>query len=258
MHCHILPGMDDGAEDWTQSLEMAGIAVEDGISGIVCTPHCSPVFPGNSRSRIMAAVEMLRMRVFEAGIGIDLYPGCELSIQPTLADKIEAEESLTVNDCRNVALIEMPPDLISPNLDKFFSMMRVRGVRTVLAHPERNPHLMKNPSILLAWVEAGVMVQITAASLLGCHGHTTRDFSLKLVDHRMVHFVATDSHGADRRAPILSEARTVVEAAIGPEETRRIFDEYPSRIVRGEFPDFSPAVAFENRRPFIRRIFPFH
>jgi protein-tyrosine phosphatase len=257
LHCHILPGLDDGAQGWTQSLEMARIAAADGICGVVCTPHFSTVFPANYRATILAAVEELRTRLRKAEIRLELYPGCELSPQYNLLERIESGELLTINDNRRIALIEMPSDLITPNLGKFFGMMRGKGIDTVLAHPERNYHLMKNPSVLLEWIQAGVMVQMTAASLTGYYGHAIRDFSVKLLRHRMAHFVATDSHSPGRMAPMLSKARAITEAIIGPEEAHRIFCEYAVQVLRGEVPDVMPAISFERKTPTIRRIFPF-
>jgi protein-tyrosine phosphatase len=180
-----------------------------------------------------------------------------LSLQTNLLERIESRDLLTINDNRQIALIEMPTDLITPNLDKFFWMMRVKGIDTVLAHPERNRDLMKNPSVLLEWIQAGVMVQITAASLTGYYGHAIRDFSLKLLRHRMAHFVATDSHSPGRMAPMLSKARALTEAIIGPEEAHRIFYEYAVQVLRGEVPDVMPAISFEKKTPLIRRIFSF-
>jgi protein-tyrosine phosphatase len=176
-------------------------------------------------------------------------------MQHNLPDRIESGELLTINDNRKIALIEMPTDLIMPNLDQYFRMLRTKGICTVLAHPERNYHLMKNPSVLLEWIQAGLMVQITAASLMDYYGREIRDFSLQLLLHRMVHFVATDSHRAGGRAPMLSKAHALTESIAGAEEAHRIFYEYPAQIVRGEVPEVMPAIPFENKTPLIRRIF---
>jgi protein-tyrosine phosphatase len=257
LHCHILPDLDDGAEDWAESIEMAQIAAMDGISGIVCTPHHSPTFPGNSRDAIMASVGELQTKLREAEIRLDIYPGCELAIDSNLPEKIESGELLSINDSRKIALIEMPVEVIPLNLDKFFRTMRAKGVTPVLAHPERNYPLMKNPSALLEWVQGGIMVQITGASLRGHYGEETRDFCVKLLQHQMVHLVASDSHGPARRMPVLSKARAIAEAIIGPEEAHRIFYEYPVRILRGEVPELAPAVPIEKKTTLMRRLFPF-
>ncbi|MFZ0929554.1 MAG: CpsB/CapC family capsule biosynthesis tyrosine phosphatase [Syntrophobacteraceae bacterium] len=257
LHCHILPGLDDGADGWGASLEMAQIAAMDGISGIVCTPHASPVFRGNHRNVVLRAVEEFRTRLLQAQIRLELYPGCELAIDPNLPQKIESGELLTINDNRKIAMIEMPVEVIPPNLDRFFWMMRVRGINTILAHPERNYPLMKNPSVLLEWIQAGVLVQITGASLRGHYGQEIQDFSMKLLRHRMVHLVASDSHGPAMRRPVLSKARAITQSIVGPEEAHRIFYEYPVQVLQGEVPDVLPAIPLKKKTPFIRRIFPF-
>ena len=213
--------------------------------------------PGNNLTTILAAIEELRTRLRQTEIRLELYPGCELAIDSNLTEKIESGELLTINDNRRIALVEMPSEFIPPNLDRFFWMMLVKGITPVLAHPERNYLLMKNPSVLLKWIQTGVLVQITGASLRGHYGQEIRDFSAKLLQHRMVHFVASDSHGPDRRRPVLSKARAITEAIIGPEEAYKIFHEYPVQILRGEVPDVIPAIPPEKKTPLIRRIFPF-
>jgi protein-tyrosine phosphatase len=255
LHCHILPGLDDGPENWDESLEMAQIAVMDGISGIVCTPHYSPAFPGNSRIAVMASVEELRIRLRQWGIRLELYPGCELAVDSKLAEKIRSGDLLTFNDNRKIALIEMPYQVAPPGLGGFFWMMQAKGIRAVLAHPERNYSLVQNPSMLLEWIQGGILVQITAASLIGLFGQEVRDFSRELLRRRMAHLVASDSHGHAGRRPVLSQACAVSESIIGPEETRRIFYEYPALILRGEVPDVASPVPFEKKASLIRRFF---
>lgn len=233
---------------------MARIAAEDGISGIVCTPHWSPVFPDNDRAAVLASVKEFRKRLKREGIGIEVYPGSELVIHFSLPEKIEAGELLSVNDNRAFALVEMPYDVIPPNLDKLFWMMQVKGVTPILAHPERNRQLMKHPSLLEKWIEAGALVQITGSSLMGFFGNTIREFSAELLRRRMVHFVASDSHNSGQRGPVLSEARDIVSSIVGPEETREIFVESPSRVLRGEFPNIQQPLPPENKdSSFMRR-----
>ncbi len=256
LHCHILPGLDDGAGDLELSVQMARTAVLDGISGIVCTPHMSPCFPGNNREVIFATVESLRSRLVEEGIELKLYPGCELAIDFHLPEQIEAEKLLTVNDTGNLALLEMPAEMIPPHMSKFFWMLQVRGITPILAHPERNFQLIRHPSILFRWIQAGVLVQITGDSLTGRFGRTIADFSLKLLKHRMAHLVATDSHNPSRRKPVLSGARRIVESTVGVKEAQKIFHEYPAKILDGKIPNVMPAVSFERKpRSFLRRIF---
>jgi protein-tyrosine phosphatase len=256
LHSHILPGLDDGAGDLGQSLQMARMAVEDGISGMVCTPHLSPSFPGNNREVILAAFKEFKARLVEEKIGLEVYPGCELAIDSDLPDKLASGELLTLNDCGHIALIEMPVELIPPHMNTFFWTMQVKGLTPILAHPERNYLLVREPSILRKWIEAGVLVQITGGSLKGHYGKRIRDFSSMLLKQRMVHFVSTDSHGPDMRRPVLSEARRIVESVVGIEESQKIFNENPVEVVNGRVPDVTPVVAEEVRKSsLVRRIF---
>jgi protein-tyrosine phosphatase len=258
-HCHILPGLDDGPEDLQQSLEMARIAVLDGISGIVCTPHLSTSFPGNNRKVILAAVEALRSRLKDEEIELELYPGCEMAIDSDLPEEMAAGELLSLNDNGNAALIEMPVEMVLPDMMmKFFAIMQLKGITPILAHPERNHQLAKNPPILSEWIEAGVLVQITGDSLKGHYGGRIRDFSLKLLNQRMVHFVGTDSHNPHSRRPVLSEARAIVESALGAEEAQKIFYENPAAVLNGKIPNAMPTIPFEKKPGFsFRRIFHF-
>ena len=217
---------------WNLVCKWRAQTVLDGISGIVCTPHMSPCFPGNNREVIFAAVESLRSRLVEEGIELKLYPGCELAIDFHLPEQIEAKKLLTVNDTGNLALLEMPAEMIPPHMSKFFWMLQVRGITPILAHPERNFQLIRHPSILFRWIQAGVLVQITGDSLTGRFGRTIADFSLKLLKHRMAHLVATDSHNPSRRKPVLSGARRIVESAVGVKEAQKIFHEYPAEDPR--------------------------
>lgn len=255
IHCHMLPGVDDGAKDWEQSLEMARLAVKDGISGIICTPHCSPRFPGNDRSAVLAVVEEFRKRLHDEDIPLQIYPGAELVIDFDLPEKIAAGEVMTTNDDLKFALVEIPHEFLPPYLDRLFWSLQAKGIVPILGHPELNWQLMKNPSLLLNWVEGGVLVQITGNSLSGLSGRRIREFSSELLRRRMVHFIATDSHNSGGRPPILSTARELCASIIGIEETQMIFSGNPSSILQGVVPQVSDPLPPEkkNKPSFIQR-----
>jgi protein-tyrosine phosphatase len=253
-HCHILPGIDDGAQNLEQSVAMAKIAVEDGISGIVCTPHVSTVFPDNNRARIMACVEQLRTRLLEEAIPLEIYPGSELAMDSDLGEKLQSRELLSVNDNHNAALVEMTVDIIPPNIERFFWSVQSAGIDIILAHPERNPYVMKDPSRLLKWVQMGIMIQVTASALEGKHGARVGDFIKNLLRRRMVHLVASDAHGPKRRKPLLSGARTVAESVIGKEEARKIFCDNPRQLLSGNMPYLAPPIEKLEKTSILHRI----
>ncbi|MEN6440241.1 MAG: CpsB/CapC family capsule biosynthesis tyrosine phosphatase, partial [Syntrophobacter sp.] len=176
----------------------------------------------------------------------------------SLPEMLESGELLTINNGGTFALVETPYEIIPPNLDRLFWMLQVKGITPILAHPERNVRLLRDPMLLHKWVEAGTLVQVTAGSIEGSFGGDIREFARDLLRRRMVHFVASDAHNAGRRCPALSEAREITASIIGPEEAKRIFTLHPSSIVRGELPEVDAPLPPETKKPsLMERFFPF-
>lgn len=242
LHCHLLPGLDDGASDLEQSLAMARVAVQDGIQGVVCTPHWVLGQYENKRSEILTAVKELQARLDEHAIPLRLYPGAELRLDVSLLERLEAGEVLTLNDTGRYVLLELPEDTLPQNLDDFFWDLQVRNMIPIISHPERNLMLQRDPHMLYQWVDMGILGQLTAASLLGRFGKEVQKFSIFLLEHRLVHCLVTDSHGIGRRSPRLSEAYKVIKSMSG-NLSDHMLHENPKRIIHGE------PIAFEEPIP---------
>lgn len=234
IHSHILPGLDDGAADWEQSLAMARMAVEDGIEGVVCTPHWILGRYANARPLILSALEKLRGKLAGHNIPLQLYPGAELHLDPTLPRGLRSRDLLTLNDTGRFALIEFPEELLPQNVEEFLWNLRMQKITPVIAHPERNLALRRDPARLYRLVQMGVLAQLTAASLLGHFGREVRKFSVFLLDHNLVHVLVTDAHGLTVRTPKLFQACKVIEGMKGKEVMRQMTCETPKRIIRGE------------------------
>ena len=230
-HSHILPGLDDGIEDLEQALSAARIAVQDGIEGVICTPHWISGIFENTGSIVMAAVESFEQHLREHNIPLALYPGAELRVNLEIPTKIAQGALLTLNESA-YALIELPAEIIPPRIEDLFYSLQVEGVTPVIAHPERNPGLAKDPGRLYGWIQSGVLAQLTAGSLLGKFGGTIRKLCLLLLEHGMVHLIATDCHGLRNRAPRLSKALREAEATVGKNFAARIFCDNPLEIVK--------------------------
>ena len=234
LHNHMLPGLDDGARDWAESLEMARIAVEDGIRGVVCTPHWVYGYFENSREVVLRTVEGLRQRLKDHAIPLEVYPGTELRLDSEIPRRIEEGLLLTVNDGRRYALIELPDEIVPQNMENFFWELQSQNITPIIGHPERNRPMMRDPTRLQRWVEMGALVQMTAASLTGRFGTELRKFSYSLLEHHLVHIVATDAHGIESRVPRLSEGYQEVKKILGKEMARQMVNDTPLQIVRGE------------------------
>lgn len=234
LHNHILPGLDDGADTWQKSMDMAKLASADGITGIVCTPHWVPGKYDNQRARIIEAVEDLKKHIAEQKIALKIYSGAELRLDITLPEKIASGELITINDTGIYALIELPEESIPDNLEDFLWHLALKNIKPIISHVERHPLLHKSPKRLFKWVEMGVLTQLTAASVLDKFSVEIRDFSLMLLEHRLVHILVTDSHGLHLRSPKLSEGYEAVKNIIGEEAARRMVYDLPQAIIDGK------------------------
>jgi protein-tyrosine phosphatase len=247
LHNHMLPGLDDGALNWEQSLAMGRMAVEDGIQEIVCTPHWVNGYFENRRETIVRRVETLQEKLNAAKIPLKVYPGAELHLDFDISDKIKSGELITLNDMGRFALIELPVDIVPRNMKHFFWNLQTSDITPIISHPERNNALRRHPSRLFRWVQRGALTQLTAASLLGRFGTEVRKFAVSLLEHRMVHVIGTDAHGTEDRIPQLSEGYREAEKIVGRETAHQMVFENPQRILRGESIHTHDPIPYLNR-----------
>lgn len=234
LHSHMLPGLDDGPVDWHQSLEMARMAVAEGISEMVCTPHWVYGLYDNFRKPVLLACGMLRQKLGESGVPLKVHPGCEIRLEPDIIPHIASGHLLTLNDTGKYVLIELPGEFVPGYVDSCLRTLLDQRITPVLSHPERNPALLQRPERLCGWVEMGVLCQITAASLQGRFGPQVRRFTVALIEHQMAHIMATDAHAPKVRAPRVAEAILELEKLIGPEATENMIVNHPQAIIAGE------------------------
>jgi protein-tyrosine phosphatase len=247
LHNHCLPGLDDGARDWGESLAMARMAVADGIEGVVCTPHWARGSFQNTRLRILETLEVFKKKLEEQRIPLKVYPGAEPRLDFDFVQGIASGEVLTINDTGRFVLVELQTEMVPPNLEKFFWDLQVQGITPVLSHPERNLVLLSDPARLFDWTVAGVISQVTAASLLGGFGTAVQKFTVLLMEHHMAHVIATDSHGLGVRAPKLSDARQEAARIVGAERAYLMVHETPKRIIEGKSVNLSDPIPLKKR-----------
>lgn len=249
MHSHILPGLDDGAADWDEALAMARVAVEDGIEQMVCTPHWVLGKYENDQQTVLQRLAEFEERLAAQKIPLKVHPGMELRIDTSIPDRLKDGRLRTLNNGSGYVLLELPDEAIPDNIHDFFWNLQISGYRPVLSHVERNPYFLENPSRLSRWVENGILMQITAASLLEGFAEEIREFAFFLVEHRLVHMLVTDTHSLRMRKPQLSGARRVIENLAGSEMAARMVFDTPQRILKGEHvPVIDPLPLQEKRR----------
>ncbi len=233
IHCHLLPGIDDGAKDWDESLAMAHLALDDGTTTIIATPHQLGNFGHNRGDEILGRVGELQVRMNQAGLPLKVLPGADVRIEPDMVGRILSGEVLTLGDRGRHVLLELPHELYLP-LEPVIEDLRRHNMVGILSHPERNEGILRKPDVLSPLVEAGCLLQITAGSLCGTFGSACRQLSEWLLTEGLVHFVASDGHGPRSRRPLLRRAfDRVVELA---DETTAIqlCSQNPAAVAEGQ------------------------
>lgn len=234
IHSHILPGLDDGAQDLEVSLEMARAAAADGISKIIATPHViSDDFP-NDREKIMEALYLFRQTLQQEKIPLEILPGGEYRLEADLPQRLKSGEIITLNDKGSYLLVELPGTILPPFFEQVMYEIQLQGVTPIIAHPERNFVIMENPRIIKEMTDRGILAQITAASIIGDFGKDIKKSAWQLIKQGSAHFIASDSHYyKGRRSPKLSEAAAEIKKQLGEQAVLFFFHENPNCIESG-------------------------
>lgn len=224
---------------------MCRLAVDDGVTTIVASPHMFNGMYEVTRRDILEGVKQLRERLVEEAIPLFVVPGADVHSVPDLERHVREGRTMTVGDLGKHIMIELPQDVLPRRLEDFLFSIQLEGVVPVISHPERNLEVQAKPQIMKRYVEAGALLQLTAASVTGAFGSLTQGCAHALLAARMGHLVASDGHSPRRRPPGLSKAFAVTKELVGVEEAEGIFLRRPQKILDGDYvelPDpISPA-----------------
>ncbi len=235
IHCHLLPGIDDGPATPEDSLELARALVSDGIDHVVCTPH---VFPGrwdNRCSSIQRAFDALVAQLAMAGIDLSLSWAGEIRLTPEVLPLLTQQELPLLGERRNggtTLLLEMPDAQIPVGTERFISWLLRADVRPVIAHPERNRAVMENPERIEPLVDMGCHLQLTASSVTGHFGARAQETARRLLDEGWVQAVASDSHNLGGRRPRMREAKEWLTKHYGSNVARNLVLMGPAALCR--------------------------
>lgn len=254
IHSHILPGLDDGAQSLQEALDMARLAVADGIKSMVATPHVETGLFPNTREAILKAVDELRYALQENDIPLTILPGAEYHLEPDLPHRVRQGELLTLNDKGRYLLVELPATLVPEYAVQIFYELQLSGMTPVIAHPERNAGFAAAPSLLYNLVVRGALAQITAGSLAGYFGPGARAAARTFLKRGCAHFIATDAHSGKDRSPLLTPAKKEVARLLSEEEVHTLVAANPYRAVEALHIE---AVEIEDPRPARRGLFSF-
>ena len=241
LHCHLLPGIDDGAPNLATSLAMARIAIADGIKTMACTPHIYPGLYENTGPAIRQAVVDLQAQLNKADLALQITSGADTHITPDLIAGLRTGRVPSLHNSRYF-LLEPPHHVAPPRLAETVFDLLAAGYVPVVTHPERLSWIEDRYETFIDLARQGAWMQVTAGSLTGRFGSAAQYWGERLLDEGWVHILATDSHGVDRRPPLLAEGQRAAERWVGTEEARHLVQTRPQVILDNIQPDQSPVI----------------
>jgi protein-tyrosine phosphatase len=240
LHCHILPDVDDGAPDLETALEMAAMAVADGITITACTPHIMPGVYDNEASTIRTRIDELKHVLAERNVPLELVAGSDSHMRPDFTSALDRGRILTLNDSRYV-LFEPPHHVAPPRLEECLFSIQMAGYVPILTHPERLSWIGSRYPLIAQLARSGIWMQITAGSLTGRFGKHPKYWAERMLGEGLVHILASDAHNCTSRPPLLSQAYELAIGLVGKEEAAHLVLTRPSGVLNNTDSSLLPA-----------------
>jgi protein-tyrosine phosphatase len=245
IHCHILPGLDDGPESLEISCAMAEMAIAGGVTHVIATPHASHAYRFDP-ALVKQRREELQAR-FEGRIVF--ATGCDFHLSfENLQDIRQDPARYTLNQ-KNYLLVECSDHSIPASLDQNLHQLQLGGLVPIITHPERNPLIRAQPARLFQWLRQGCYAQVTAQSLSGGFGRVAQEAAENWLAEGAIHFLASDAHNLTSRPLRLKAAFDLVAKAHGEETARALLLDNPLAAFEGRPLPFVPALADDARTP---------
>jgi protein-tyrosine phosphatase len=250
LHCHILPGLDDGPDTMEESVEMAETAIAEGITHVVATPHSSDRYWFD-----FAHARHLRDELqARTGNRLQIATGCDFHLSPENLGSLRKNPGQYCVNQHDYLLLEFNEVSIPPAVDRTLHQIQLSGVRPIITHPERNAILRAHPERLREWVRRGCFAQVTGGALTGGFGLTAQQIGLQWIQEGIIHIVASDAHNNRNRPLRLQPAYDVVAEQFGLEKARALFLENPLAAFEGgdlpHVPEIEEAAAAPRRKRF--------
>jgi protein-tyrosine phosphatase len=218
---------------------MARLAVEDGITVMVATPH---LYKGrsvgsrqlNTREIILQHVAQLKDKLYEEKIPLEILPGCDFPLSFESLKFLDNGQVLTINDANRYLLLELPDVALPPATEEICFHLQSKGITPIITHPERHLVLQEMPYKLKRLIDLGCLVQMTGNSLTGWFGRRVKKISRQFVKLGYVHLLATDTHDPKQRPPVLSQAVKELSRLVGEKRAQAMVNDIPQKIIAGE------------------------
>jgi protein-tyrosine phosphatase len=244
VHCHCLPGLDDGPPTMDDAVALCEALVADGFTHAVATPHQLGRYDGrNSPDRVRSAADELRAVLTARRVPLQIETGADVRIDERVVPMLRRRQILPIGAAGRYLLLELPHEVfVEPR--RVINDLKRDGVCAVITHPERYDYLQQRPDAVRPWVELGAIVQITAGSVVGDFGARAQQSAWHMLQKGWVSIVATDAHDTVRRPPRMTAAADAISKQFSHAVARRLCVENPGRVRRGE-----PLITFAARGP---------
>ena len=233
IHCHLLPGVDDGADSLDSAVEMARMAVESGVDTIIATPHCNLPYDGD-KNYISDALRrrflQLRHAIRDAGLPLNIYAGCEVLCTPEVPALISGGKLLTLAGSRYL-LLEFFFDEDLEYMDEMLRAVAAQDCVPVIAHPERYEAIQRIPQVVERWFRAGYIIQLNKGSILGRLGRRAQRTAHWILSHGLAHVVASDAHSPEIRTPRMTELSELLSQLCPEDYVQVLLERNPRRIL---------------------------
>ena len=244
-HSHIIPGIDDGARDLSESLAFARSAVKQGVEIIFATPHAFNGVYNNTKQSILDACLNLSDFFNEKGISLKIVPGAEIRVNHDLIKKYDNGSLLTLNNSGTHLLIELPEMFMTNAVSMMIRQLCDRGVTPIVAHAERNGMIYNNPDLAAEFIYNGALIQITAGSLTGEFGKFAMKTAQTLVIQDQVFCIGSDIHPGRRYCMAKAEKKLI--KLVGRSKAGLITKTNPSAVLN--------SLGVENKNIFMEKAF---
>ena len=243
LHCHLLPGIDDGPATLEESLELCRIAAADGITHAIVTPHIHPGRWENTRESIGKGCQNLQQLLNRENIPLQLGFAGEVRLTDQIMRQVDNDEIPFYGevDGYQIMLLEFPHGHIVPGSDNLVNWLLDRKIRPLIAHPERNKQVMRSPEDILPFVASGCWLQLTAGSFCGQFGDRARRVADQFLQEKLVSVVASDGHNNKSRPPSLAIAYQEILKKFGEQTAYSLVVNAPREIAADQFAESTVA-----------------
>ncbi|WP_459756004.1 tyrosine-protein phosphatase [Pediococcus ethanolidurans] len=233
LHCHILPGVDDGSPDIETSLKLAEVAVEQGITHMLLTPHHMDGDYLNHKADVIEKTTAFQEALDRNQIRLTVFPGQEVHITGELIQATDRDDILFADESNRYLILELPHNEVPEYTEKMLFALQTRGITPILVHPERNQGFMQDPDKLYEFVSQGCLTQLTASSYVGVFGEHVQKFTEQIVDAGLGFVFASDAHNLKGRNFKMTQAFEKLEKNKGKRFVE-IYKENAKRIINGD------------------------